>query len=326
MAAIGKSTFRPEKSIPDLAGRVILVTGGLIPSPSSSLSCVIDITAGTAGLGAESVFQIAQHHPATVYFTGRSATSAQGVIDRVKAAVPDANIVFVACDLTSLASVKAAAERVLAETDRLDVLMCNAGIMATPLGLTQDGYERQFGVNHLGHALLVRTLLPLLRRTAAAPGADVRVVVLTSHGFRLHPSGGIRFDTLKTTQDFGAGGPWLRYGQSKLANLLYARELARREPTLAVLAVHPGVVKTGLVSDLSRAQRLVVRAGNLRGYLAPEQGAYTQLWAAFAPRAEMKSGTMYEPVGVPTKMNAKVEDGELAQKLWTWTEEALKEY
>jgi NAD(P)-dependent dehydrogenase (short-subunit alcohol dehydrogenase family) len=291
------------------------------------LSCVIDITAGTAGLGAESVFQIAQHHPATVYFTGRSATSAQGVIDRVKAAVPDANIVFVACDLTSLASVKAAAERVLAETDRLDVLICNAGIMATPPGLTQDGYELQFGVNHLGHALLVQKLLPTLRRTAISPGGDVRIVVLTSHRFRGHPSGGILFDTLRTTQDLGPGGPWLRYGQSKLANVLYARELARRVPELTTIAVHPGLVGTGLTGHLTGVQAFLVRMVKVAvGSLTLEQGAYTQLWAAFGNRLEMTSGKMYEPVGVLTTLNATAQGEELAQALWTWTEEALKEY
>jgi NAD(P)-dependent dehydrogenase (short-subunit alcohol dehydrogenase family) len=241
--------------------------------------------------------------------------------------VPNANIVFVACDLTSLASVKAAAERVLAETDRLDVLMCNAGIMATPPGLTQDGYELQFGVNHLGHALLIQKLLPTLRRIAISPGGDVRIVILTSHRFRGHPSGGILFDTLQTTQDLGPGRPWLRYGQSKLANVLYARELARRVPELTTIAVHPGLVGTGLTGHLTGVQACLVRMVKVAvGSLTLEQGAYTQLWAAFGNRLEMSSGKMYEPVGVLTTLNATAQGEELAQALWTWTEEALKEY
>jgi NAD(P)-dependent dehydrogenase (short-subunit alcohol dehydrogenase family) len=205
--------------------------------------------------------------------------------------------------------------------------MCNAGIMAAPLGLTQDGYELQFGVNHLGHALLIQKLLPTLRRTATLPGGDVRIVILTSHGFRGHPSGGIRFDALRTTQDLGPGGPWLRYGQSKLANLVYARELARRVPELTTIAVHPGVVGTGLAEHLTGVQACLLRMATLVvGLLTPEQGAYTQLWAAFANRAEMTSGKMYEPVGVLTTLNAKAQDEELAQALWTWTEEALMGY
>jgi NAD(P)-dependent dehydrogenase (short-subunit alcohol dehydrogenase family) len=182
-------------------------------------------------------------------------------------------------------------------------------------------------VNHLGHALLIQKLLPTLRRTAILPGGDVRIVILTSHGFRGHPSGGIRFDALRTTQDLGPGGPWLRYGQSKLANLVYARELARRVPEVTAIAVHPGVVGTGLAEHLTGVQACLLRMATLAvGLLTPEQGAYTQLWAAFADRAEMKSGEMYEPVGVPTKLNAKAQDEELAEALWTWTEEALKGY
>jgi NAD(P)-dependent dehydrogenase (short-subunit alcohol dehydrogenase family) len=297
------------------------------PLTEAALFNGTDRVPGTAGLGAESVFQIAQHRPAAIYFTGRSEASAQAVTARVEAVAPGANLVFIACDLASLASVQAAADHVLAATDRLDVLMCNAGVMATPLGLTHDGYERQFGVNHLGHALLVQRLLPVLRATAARPGADVRVVTLTSTGFRGHPRGGIHFDTLRSTQDFGMGGPWVRYGQSKLANLLYARELARRTPELTSLAVHPGVVSTGLVQDLSPVHRFIVRATNPRGYLTPAQGAHNQLWAAFAPRAQMESGQVYGPVGQPLPLqDGPTTDDEVARKLWEWTDEALKDY
>jgi NAD(P)-dependent dehydrogenase (short-subunit alcohol dehydrogenase family) len=249
------------------------------------------------------------------------------VLARAKAAAPDANVVFLPCDLASLASVKAAAEQFVAAADRLDVLICNAGIMAVPRGVTQDGYEVQFGTNHLGHALLVKTLLPTLRRTAAAPGADVRVVTLTSLGFRLHPKGGIHFDTLRSEQDAGFGGPWARYGQSKLANLLYARELARRVPELTSLAVHPGVVDTGLVGGLGCWNRLLIRVTNPAGYLTPAEGAYNELWAAFGDKADLQNGQMYEPVGQLSKqLDATAKDDQLAAKLWKWTEEALQAY
>ena len=105
--------------------------------------------------------------------------------------------------------------------------MCNAGIVAQPPSLATDGYELQFGINHLGHALLIRKFLPLLQKSSKE-GIDPRIVILTSDVWMLHPKGGIVFDKLKTVQHFWLGGPWRRYGQSTLANLLYARELSRR--------------------------------------------------------------------------------------------------
>jgi NAD(P)-dependent dehydrogenase (short-subunit alcohol dehydrogenase family) len=286
-----------------------------------------DILSGTAGLGAESVVHLAKHNPAAIYFSGRSASSAKTVIERVKATTPNANLVFVECDLTSLVSVKAAAERILAESDRLDVLMCNAGIMATPPSVTTDGYEVQFGTNHLGHALLIKKLLPLLLRTNTRPETDVRVVILTSTGFIAHPTGGITFDTLKSPQDFGAGGPWVRYGQSKLANILYARELARRHPEITSLSIHPGVVKTNLVNGLGGANKFMVKLTNPRGLLEPEEGAYNQIWGAFGDRTNIQNGQMYEPVGqLYKKLDKTSKDDDLAKRLWEWTDEALKDY
>ena len=111
-------------------------------------------------------------------------------------------------DLGDLASVKSAIVKTFTH-DRLDLLICNAGIMAAPPGLSKDGFEVQFATNHLGHAMVVRQLLPVLLKTAEQH--DVRIVCLTSDGWRGHPRGGIVFDKLKTTQD-GAVGPYIRYG------------------------------------------------------------------------------------------------------------------
>jgi NAD(P)-dependent dehydrogenase (short-subunit alcohol dehydrogenase family) len=124
--------------------------------------------------------------------------------------------------------------------------------MAIPTGLTKDGYEIQFGTNHLGHALLIKLLLPTLQRTAdeTKGGADPRIVLLASKGMTLHPTGGIVFDELRTTQENLAFAHWRLYGQSKLANILYAAELARRLPQITSVSVHPGVMMTGLVTGL----------------------------------------------------------------------------
>ncbi|KAE8151821.1 retinol dehydrogenase 11 [Aspergillus avenaceus] len=297
--------FNPDTDISDLSGKVIFITGG------------------TAGLGAESTVQLAKHAPARIYISGRNAKSAESVIKQVADTGSTTEVSFIECDLASLASVKTAAENLLARESRLDILMCNAGIMARPQGLTQDGYEVQFGTNHLGHALLIQKLLPLLQQTAQA-GADVRMVILSSDAWRLHPCGGISLDDLKTTQDW-AFGAWRRYSQSKLANLVYARELARRYPDITTVSIHPGVVRTGLVENLDRANRWFVYATTFTQMVMPEEGAYNQLWAATVSKDRLQNGQYYEPLGVLTdKLDATAKDDKLAQKLWDWTQEALR--
>jgi NAD(P)-dependent dehydrogenase (short-subunit alcohol dehydrogenase family) len=211
--------------------------------------------------------------------------------------------------------------------------MCNAGIMAVPSSQTTDGYEIQFGTNHLGHALLIKKLLPLLQ----ASSDDPRIVILTSQGWFLHPRGGIMFETLDTDQDKCFLGPWQRYGQSKLANMLYARELAKRVSGVKVLAVHPGIVNTGLVDAMSLKNRAVVYATAWWRFVKPEEGAYNQVWAATVDFVEWENGKneekgvvnggYYEPVG--KYMDGSLDsvaldrEGALAGRLWEWTEEAL---
>lgn len=198
--------------------------------------------------------------------------------------------------------------------------MCNAGIMAQPPSLTVDGYELQFGTNHLGHALLIKKLIPLLEATT-----HPRIVLLTSQGWGLHPHGGIVFDKLKTTQDIAFGGPWVRYGQSKLANLVYARELAKRFPAITSVSVHPGVVGTGLVTGLGIKEKMLVYATTWWMILQPHEGAFSQTWAATVDKAEIRNGGYYEPVGklMDRKLDATARDEALAERLWDWTEEAL---
>jgi retinol dehydrogenase 12 len=158
-------------------------------------------------------------------------------------------VTFLECNLGSFASIRSAAKQILASTQRVDVLMCNAGILDTPLGLSEDGYEIHFAVNYLGHALLIKLLLPLLLKTVEIQ-PDVRVVLLASSGYRFHDPRGIIFKDLKTTQQnltrFGMFGGMLRYFQSKLAIILYTVELSRQYPMIKVVAVHPGIVDTPL--------------------------------------------------------------------------------
>ncbi|KAJ5604096.1 Short-chain dehydrogenase/reductase SDR [Penicillium hordei] len=140
--------YNPD-SMPDLSGKVILITGGEYYYTNNEPQSPI-----------QSLYTM--NHELMPVFWSERRTSADAVIQQIRQAGSKTLVTFLPCDLASLASVKQAAETFLAQESRLDILMCNTGIMATPPGLTADGYEIQFGTNHLGHALLIRKLLPLL--------------------------------------------------------------------------------------------------------------------------------------------------------------------
>ncbi|AEO68959.1 1a08903d-7cff-4785-9fdd-5c4cbe85d42c [Thermothielavioides terrestris] len=324
-------SFDPKKDIPPLTDKVILVTGGNV------------------GLGKQAVLEYARHGPGLIWLAARSVEKADAVIDEIKHQVPDANIKALELDLASFASVKKAAATVLSTSPRLDILMLNAGIMAATPGLTADGYELQFGTNHMGHALLTKLLLPLLLQTAAtttttsssknhannssspSPSpSPARIVVLSSDGHRFAAKPGIDFATLKTpAEGLGAFG---RYFQSKLANALWARELAARHDatqTLVVAAVHPGMVRTQLIERAGGSPAVVraaIRAAAALNLIpSVEHGVRNQLWASVAaPGSDLVSGEYYEPVGVAGRASALARDGELARRLWEWTEKELE--
>lgn len=253
---------------------------------------------------------------------------------KLKQSYASTEIIFLECDLSNLTSVQQAAKQFLAQSNRLDVLMCNAGIMAVPPSLSKDGYEIQFATNHLGHALLIKLLLPALLQTAEQPGSDVRIVNLSSTGYTTTPGNGISFDTLKTSQ--ASLGPmyqprsFTRYGQSKLANLLYPVELAKRYPTITSVAIHPGFIKTNLTMGGGFFNRQIFTAAKLVNQISGgrnvsfEEGPYNQTWAATTPKINLKSGAYYEPLGklvVPATTHGR--DAALANKLYEWTEREL---
>lgn len=311
--------FNPAEDIPDLSNKVIFITGG------------------TNGLGKKTVHHLASHNPAKIIFTGRKQAAADAVISQCKAQYPSVPVSFIKCDLASLDAVKTGAKQILAQNDRLDILLAVAGIMCVPAALTTDGYEMQFGTNHVGHALLITLLLPLLEKTAASPASDVRVVIYSSEAAQppLPPAGGIEFEKLKTTQDMMFGG-WRRYGQSKVANVLYARELAKRHPSLTIVPIHPGVAMTNLVDSLGFFYRWFVKIAAASQTRPPNEVAWNGLWAATAPRKgkdqkgdklrEVESGVFYNPVGVTAPLAGALGDDKVAERLWQWTEHELAKW
>lgn len=298
-------TFDPAKDIPDQSGKVIFITGG------------------NSGLGAATVQQLAAHNPSAIYLAARTKSTADSTIEEVKKTCPDAVITFIPLDLSSLESVKKAADTFNASSKRLDTLINNAGIMANPPGTTKEGYELQFGTNHVGHALLTKLLMPTLERTAADPNSDVRIINVSSAGEYVYsPKGGLVLDDVKTPM--AEYSTFTRYGQSKLANILFTKELAKRYPTIKSIAIHPGAVNTELKRGLKQSFPWISYPLDFVANLFTNDaqvGAFNQLWAATSEGA--KTGTYYLPVGKENGGSTYSRDAFLAEKLWSWTEEEL---
>jgi len=212
-----------EDDIPDQTGRTVLITGA------------------NSGIGFEAARALAQHG-AHVVMGCRNPDKARAAIDEIEASEPSGSVELLELDLADLDSIEGAADAFGAAHDRLDLLINNAGLMALPYEKTVQGFEMQIGVNHLGHFALTGRLLDRLMATDGS-----RVVSISSQG---HRPGRIDFDDLNSERGYS---PWPAYFQSKLANLLFTRELQRRlaaadAPTIAV-AAHPGVSKTNLGNE-----------------------------------------------------------------------------
>ncbi|CRK22563.1 Short-chain dehydrogenase/reductase like protein [Verticillium longisporum] len=306
--------FNPDQDIPDLSGKVILVTGG------------------DNGLGKETVLQLCKHNSAMIFLAARSESNGLDAIANIRRTVPDAApIIYLSLDLASFDSIKKAVVDFHAQADRLDLLINNAGICAQPPSTTKDGYEIHFGTNHLGHALLTRLLLPTLLKTAAAPSPpqDVRIMTVASSAEAWAPFlDPAAFDKLKT--DMASLSGFARYSLSKVANILHAHALSVRHPAIRSVALHPGVVNTNITNGVAASWPILtplVRFVRLFGDILQTPvaaGAKTQLWAAVSPEAE--SGEFYVPVGVPGKASKHARDREMEEALWTWTERELERH
>jgi NAD(P)-dependent dehydrogenase (short-subunit alcohol dehydrogenase family) len=232
---------------------------------------------------------------AHVVMAVRNQEKAQEAVRLIRTSVPDAALELVSLDLGSQASVKEAASQILAGHDRVDLLFNNAGVMGIPERKTVDGYEMQFGVDHLGHWTLTALLMPALARTSGA-----RIVTTTSTAHHL----GRAVDP-KNPQLEGRYGPWRAYGQAKLANFHFGlglqRELERAGASAASLIAHPGLSNTELqavsVEETGggASQRFFMWLARRTG-MAPDQGALSQLRAGTDPRAE--GGEFYGPLWI----------------------------
>jgi len=309
---------RPELLARDLSGMTYVVTGA------------------NSGIGLVTTQQLAKQG-ATVVMGVRRVKEGERVAGEIRSVVPAARLAVFELALDDLASVRAFAAEVTRHYPKLQGLVNNAGVMHTPFGHTKDGFETQFGVNYLGHFLLTNLLTDALKA-----GAPSRVVNLSSffHEFAMGRKGDIHFDDLNyQRRPFDS---WEAYAQSKLANLLHARELGRRLAGTGVTtaSVNPGFVHTNLFKiplPMWLQRLLVIPVLRMAGMIEPWEGAQTTLHALLAPEVAQHSGAYYSQIaryrdkasrqgGWPLNSpNPVAHDDAVAKRLWEVSEALVQE-
>jgi NAD(P)-dependent dehydrogenase (short-subunit alcohol dehydrogenase family) len=267
------------------------------------------VTGSNTGIGKETARGLAQRG-ATVILACRDVAKAGAARDDIAATTGRTDVEVEALDLGSVASIRAFAARFKEKHARLDLLVNNAGVWLTSRTTTAEGFESTFGVNHLGTFLLTQELLPLLKSSSPS-----RIVVLSS---KLHYNGKMVWDDLQYERRKFSGPA--AYNQSKLANVLFTKALARRlEGTnVTVNAVHPGVVATELARDYPK---LLVKIFHLF-LLSPEQGAACSLHVATAGELAKVSGEYFEKSKIKLAAKAALDEAE-QERLWKLTETLL---
>lgn len=273
---------------------------------------VILITGGNTGIGKETAIALARLG-AQVIVTSRNPEKGQAALADIRRASGRDDVACMRLDLASLADVRRFAGEFLAAYPRLDVLVLNAGLVLRERIVTADGFESTLGVNHLGHFALTGLLLARMLEGEAG-----RVVVLSSQAHR--SARGLDFDDLMLTRGYNA---WKAYGRSKLANLLFTRELAERlkATPVTVNAVHPGVVATEFADkeDIGRLFSLLWGLG--KWFMkTPAQGARTSVYVASAPEVAGVSGKYYLDSAQRWPTRA-AQDSGAAKRLWRASEE-----
>jgi WW domain-containing oxidoreductase len=277
-----------------LAGKNILVTG-----------C-------NSGLGKETIRVLALRG-ARIIGTARSQEKAESALRDIN----NKSHLGLECELANPASVKACAAEIKKQKIKLDVIICNAGIMALPRLEKAFGYELQFFTNHIGHFLLVTNLIEQLTD-------EGKVVILSSEAHRNAPKEGIDFTNLAGEKYYK---PWTFYGQSKFANLLFAKELARRfkDTKKTAFAVHPGVIKTNLARSMNPVLQAIFGLGEHLFLKSIEQGAATECYLASNPSVSSLSGNYFADCNPKSPRND-AENPDLAKKLWEVSEKIIANF
>jgi len=295
----------------DLSGRTVFITGA------------------NSGLGQETARAMAARG-AQVVMAGRDQAKLDEAVAAIRSAQPEASLETIICDLGNLASVRACGAEARERLTRIDLLINNAGVMACPLMHTADGFEMQFGTNHLGHFALTAELLPLIEAGARTEGSG-RIVNLSSRGHHMAP---VDLDDPNFTER--EYDPWASYGQSKTANILFSIGLEARYAARGIhaFAVHPGGIQTNLGRHMDEAMvadlmaRVTTSDAGFAWKTIP-QGAATSCWAATATELEGKGGVYCEDCHVAAVddvssgggVRSYAIDPVSAERLWTLSEQ-----
>ncbi|KAJ7501838.1 NAD-P-binding protein [Mycena galericulata] len=310
MARLFPPNFKPERDVPDLTGKITLVTGG------------------NTGIGYETVKQLLLKN-AKVYLAARSPERAAAAIKRLESETKKSAI-FIKLDLADLPSVRKAAENFLAQESRLDLLFNNGGVMTTPPGLlTAQGYDLQFGTNVIGHFFFTELLLPALTKSYEETGVPARILHISSGGHQFAPGEGIEFISIKGGPERDewvkkAGrvmGPIKLYGQSKIGNIYVSDYFAKTySGVLVSCAVHPGGIKSELQRHVSGWMQVIGNA-----FLSPTpMGAYTQLWGATVATPEQINGQYLIPWGKVGKADKRTTNTKMREEVIRYIKEQIK--
>lgn len=264
---------------------------------------IVIITGANSGIGFETAKALAEQG-AQVVMACRDATRAEAALQSLKLAVPQAQAQLMSLDLSSFDSIRAFVNDFQSQFKQLDVLVNNAGLFPMSQQMTADGFEMQFGVNHLGHFLLTNLLLPELKAAGSA-----RVVNVAS---MIHQIGKIDFASFKGEKPYK---PLAAYGQSKLANVLFTRELAKRYTAegISSFSLHPGGVGTN-IAGRGFVRRTLYRI--FGGQMTPKRGAQTSIYLATAPGIEKYSGSYFGQSSNKKDSSKRGQDMAMAEKLW----------
>ena len=276
---------------------------------------VVVVTGSNVGIGLETAVGVAALQATTV-LACRNQAKAEAAAKEVTRRTWNDDVHVVALDLADLASVRKAAEDILSRWDRLDVLVNNAGGTWSRRRLTAQGFEYTFGVNHLGHFYLTNLLLARLESDAPA-----RVVSVTSIGHHF-ARGGMRFDDLQSERSYEGMDAYCR---SKLANVLFVRELARREAAAGVTAnaAHPGWVRSSFAMDGDTEGIVGLGMRVMRPLqISPRRGARTSIYLATSPEVADKTG-LYWVRSKPGRMSEHARDGAAAARIWDESQQLL---
>jgi NAD(P)-dependent dehydrogenase (short-subunit alcohol dehydrogenase family) len=312
-------SFDPVTDLPDLSGKVILITGG------------------NAGIGYSTVKHLARRG-AKVYMAARNKTKAEEAIAKLKAegmGPGNGDVIWLELDLKDPRNAKKAAEEFMKQEKRLDVLIHNAAVLLEDYAMTPDGVQEIVLVNVISHIVLTRTLQPLLDQTAAEPNSDVRIVVVASDAHRF-VSGATRFrnvDDFNNELKSSLSPSFARYCMSKLMNMLYAFELQRRLTAvgspITVIALHPGAVNTFSDKPPLSNFGFIVKPIISLFFVHQDKGAYNSAFAAaseeVAKQREKYKGAYLTPVAKIAEPTKVAKDEGLAKELWDTVEKFLEE-